>query len=464
MIHFPMLGTVATLACTAVLANSANSNVDLGLYLDRKPTIKESALNYTAAKFEPRVGCYLGAFIDLDLTNTATYLDRVGKTRRLPQPFEEATGKAHASYFYYMGYGSRLAYDWISRLGNEGKIVHIALEPNNGLEYVKDDTYLQELAMGFANTNVPIFLRFASEMNGPWVKYSGNAKLYREKFRLVSQVMKKYAPNVAMVWCPYTTPSSQIKQYYPGDDVVDWVGINMYSVTFYDQDPKKPAKQVHPVDMLEYVYQTYSAKKPMMIGEYGATHWSALEQKSTRDFARRTIQALYSALPRKYPRIKCINYFNGNNLVLEHRKNNNYAVTQDQATLETYKSAIEDPYFLSYVADANGFPQSNPLAVPVSGSAPTGTELLPEIPIAVKNKQKVSGAIMFSGWYKDHTGSTSLRFKIDGATFHLGESKDKWKVELDTTRVKNGLHEIALLAQVNGKTIASQSVQILVEN
>lgn len=459
-----MLGSAASIICAASLSSTLAESQNLGLYIDRKPTANEASKNYTSAKYEPRFGCYLGAFIDLDSSNESTYLDRVGKTRRLPNPFETATGKIHATYFYYMGYGSRLAYDWISKLGNEGKIVHIALEPNNGLEYVRDDNYLRELAEGLAATNVPIFIRFASEMNGPWVKYHGNPKLYKEKFRLVSQTMKKYAPNVAMVWCPYTTPSSQIKPYYPGDDVVDWVGVNMYSVTYFDQDPKKPAKQIHPVEMLDYVYETYSAKKPIMIGEYGATHWSALEQKSTRGFAQKTIQALYTALPRKYPRVKCINYFNGNNLELDHRKNNNYAVTQDAPTLKTYKSVIEDPFYLSYVADTNGFPQSNPYAIPVSGNAPTGLDLLPIMPLPAQNKQVVSGPVMFSGWYKDHSGNTSLRFKIDGATFHFGETKDNWKVEVDTTRVKNGPHTIDLLAQRDGKTIASKSIQIIVQN
>lgn len=455
---------VAALAATAALGAPSAASLGLGLYIDRKPTPQEAVKNYTAAKFEPRYGCYLGAFIDLDSTLTDTYLDRVGKTRRLPGQFEEKTGKAHATYFYYMGYGSRTAYDWISKLGNDGKIVHIALEPNNGLEWVKDDEYLKELANTFANTRTPIFLRFASEMNGPWTKYHGDPKLYTEKFRLVARVMHQYAPNVAMVWCPYTNPTSQIKPYYPGDDAVDWVGVNMYSVTFFDQDRNKPAKHIHPVDMLDYVYNLYSEKKPIMIGEYGATHWSALENKSTSDFARRSILALYTALPRKYPRVKCIDYFNGNNLVLEHRKNNNYAVTQNPAVLKTYKNAIEDPYFLSYVADANGYPQSNPFAVPVSGEAPAIADLMPLSPMPLKEGQVVSGAVMFSGWAKDHTGSTHLRFKIDGNTFHLGETKDSWRVELDTSRISNGPHKIELIAQRDGKTIASKAMTINVDN
>lgn len=456
------MGALSTILAAATIVAPAPG--ELGFYIDRKPTAQEASANYTAQKFEPRIGCYIGAFLDLDSTNTDTYVDQVGKTRRLPRSFEEKTGREHATYFYYMGYGSRTAHDWIARLGNDGKIVHIALEPNNGLEWVKNDAYLVNLAKAFAESRTPIFLRFASEMNGPWVKYSGNAKLYREKFRLVAEVMKEHAPNVAMVWCPYATPTTPIKQFYPGNDVVDWIGVNMYSVTYHNQNKNQPAKHIHPTEMLDYVYRVYSKYKPIMIGEFGATHFSALENKSTAEFANRSILALYSALPRKYPRVKCINYFNANNLVLDHRKNNNYAVTQNPSVLQTYKSAVASPYFLSYVVDQNGYPQPNPYAVPVSGEAPTALETLPETPLPIKAGQTLSGKIMLSGWVKDHSGATTLRFQVDGRTFHHGKTKGEWQVELDTRKLTNGPHTLQLTAEQNGKATATQTIKVKVNN
>ncbi|MDK3156266.1 glycosyl hydrolase [Kamptonema cortianum] len=343
-----MLRRIAVIALSlavAVCHAEQISSRGFGLYVDRVPTVDEAARNFTGAKFEPQVGCYAGAYIDLDSTITETFTDRTNRVRRLPSQFESKVGKPHATYFYYMGYRSRLAYDWIEKLGHEGKIVHIALEPNLGLEWVKDDDYLEEMATMFAKSGAPIFLRFASEMNGPWVKYHGNPKLYIEKFRLIATKMREKAPNVAMVWCPYATPVSPIRDYYPGDEYVDWVGVNLYSVTYFNQNINQPAKHVHPISMLEYVYDLYSAKKPIMVGEYGATHFSALEGKPTVDFATRALMGMYEALPRAYPRVKCINYFSGNNLVLDHRKNNNYALTQHPRMLDTYRNIISAPYF-----------------------------------------------------------------------------------------------------------------------
>ncbi len=316
------------------------------------------------AKFEPERGCYLGAYIDLDPDMKQEFIDQSGKRRRLPEEFESNVGRPHAIYFFYLGYGQPLPSDWISYLDSRQKYVHIALEPNGGLEQVVEDDYLRNLAVGLRMTGARIFIRFASEMNGPWVRYHGDPKLYREKFRLVARVMHELAPNVAMVWCPYAMPTGPIRDYYPGDDAVDWVGVNLYNVTYFNQDPRTPAHHVEPDHLLSYVYRTYSARKPIMIGEYATTHFSALENRYVISFATENIQRLYRLLPIRFPRVKAIHYFNSNNLQLAHRVNNDYRVTSDPKVLAAYQSAISGPYFLSQ-PQSPAMPPSNIKATPL---------------------------------------------------------------------------------------------------
>ncbi|QYK53315.1 MAG: hypothetical protein KF824_00140 [Fimbriimonadaceae bacterium] len=447
---------------TAVPLISQASGDGFALYADRVPTAAEAAKNYTNAKFEPRIGCYAGAFIDLDSTILETFQDKTGKVRRMPWAFESVVGKEHATYFYYMGYGSRPAFDWVSKLGDSNKIVHIALEPNNGLDPIKEDQYLLDFAKGLGETKTKIFLRFASEMNGPWVNYHGSPSKYIEKFRLVANVMKRFAPNVAMVWCPYATPTSPIPNYYPGDEYVDWVGVNIYSVTYYDQDPKKPASRVHPVQLLDYIYSRYAKKKPIMVGEYGATHFSALENKPTTDFAKRSIIAMYESLPRAYPRVKCINYFNANNLELAHRKNNNYAVTQNAEVLNLYRSLISQPYFLSAATDSNGYIDQSAVITPVSGDQVT--TLFPVQPLPVMQKQKLSGVVKLSGWIEDLSGSVKMRFMVNGKTVHIGESKDDWSYPLDTVEYQNGQLKLELRAEKSGKVLKKYPITVTIAN
>lgn len=444
----------------------ANS-LGLGVYLDRTPTNQEINANYTGAKHEPKVGCYLGAFIDLDSTLKQTFTDQTQKVRKMPEEFEAIVKKPHASYFFYMGWGRPIAVDWITYLGMTGKIVHIALEPNNGLSEVKDDWYLKHLADDLKKTEAKIFLRFASEMNGPWVKYSGNPKLYREKFRLVSQIMKKRAPNVAMVWCPYTTPRGPIDSYYPGDEYVDWVGVNMYSVTYFNQDRSQPAAHIHPIEMLEPIYNKYSKRKPIMIGEFGATHYSSLEKKSQVAFAQRAITSLYSALPRVFPRVKSIYYFNGNNLELAHRLNNNYAVTQNASVLQTYREAIASPYFLSSntgrIAKLEGI--GNFSMEPVDGSSlPEFENVLPNRPMAVNTGDVLQGVASLSVWMKHHTGGLKVKVTLGDQVVHTATTKSGWSFTIDTKKFGNGSHLLVVEVFSGSKKLDVQKLRVKILN
>ncbi|MCU0316237.1 MAG: hypothetical protein MUC92_06565 [Fimbriimonadaceae bacterium] len=302
--------------------------------------------NPRLAKYEPESGCYLGAFIDLDPNQGKTFLCQNGHTRKLPDEFEKKTGKEHAMYFFYLGYGRPLPMDWVLRLHELDKYVHVALEPNDGLDKVKDDQYLRDLADEMHKSGARIFLRFASEMNGNWVAWNGNPRQYIEKWRLVTRVMRERAPNVAMVWCPYTFPRGNIDSYYPGDEWVDWVGVNMYSVTYFNQNKRTPAKDIVASSMLDAVYQRYSARKPIFICEYGVTSYSALEDKEIPDFAIEKLSELFRSIRTKYPRVKAINYFSANALLLTHRRNNDYTLTGNQRVLQTYRDLIQDDFWI----------------------------------------------------------------------------------------------------------------------
>lgn len=308
---------------------------------------EESKVNPQLAKYEPETGCYLGAYIDLADELKEVYVDRTGKNRKFPFEFEEKVNKEHAMYFFYLGYGQEVPMDWLQYLALQDKFVHIALEPNQGLDRVKDDIYLRRFADDLYASGAKVFLRFASEMNGPWTNYHGDPELYIEKWRLLTQVMRDRAPNVAMVWCPYTTPETPIATYYPGDEWVDWVGVNMYSVSFFNQRSGQPAFHVKPRELLEFVYDEYSDRKPIMIGEYGTSHYSALESAYLIDYAVNNLESLYGDLETRFPRVKAINYFNTNNLKLQHRQNNNYSVTHNEEVLDAYQLAVSSPHFLS---------------------------------------------------------------------------------------------------------------------
>jgi hypothetical protein len=419
----------------------AHGRAEAALYLTRTPTPNEVNRRTTRAKYEPETGCYLGAFIDFDSTLKQPIRDQNRHIHQDPAGFESIVQKPHAMYFFYLGYGRALPLDWVRFLAQRNKFVHIALEPNQGLVKVKDNVYLRRLADDMGRSGAKIFLRFASEMNGPWTKYHGDPKLYREKFRLVYQVMKKRAPNVALVWCPYMSPTSCISDYYPGDDATDWVGVNLYNVTYHNNSADDPSEHEHPADLLAYVYKRYAARKPIMICEYAATHYSQVEGKPRPDFAARKILTLYAALPRLYPRVKCINYFDSNNVAFaSHRPHNDYSVTNDPFVTAAYRYAISSPHYLSA-----------PQTVPP-----------PPIPMPLRDGETLRGKVRLSCWGRAPSDILTVRYRVDGFIIYTAHRPDLWECIWDAGSVRPGKHKITLeVLRSGGKVAATQTLTVV---
>ena len=285
------------------------------------------------AKYEPRHGCYLGAFVSQD--------KNVQGDMRL---FEEVVGKGHASYLRYVGYGTPFPVKWVQEVRALGAVPNIALEPNDGLPQVKDNAYLRTFARAAAESGGPVFLRFASEMNGDWTPWHENPQKYRYKFRLVHDVFAEEAPNVALVWTPYCLPQHNIDRYYPGDDYVDWVGINLYSVHHHDGREDRPAYREDPTDLLAGVYRRYADRKPIQISEFAATHYCLACNDYVDDFAITKMRQLYRALPARFPRVKMIYWFSWDTVAGKSAENN-YAVTDDPRVRDAYYRLIAPDYF-----------------------------------------------------------------------------------------------------------------------
>ncbi len=310
-----------------------------------------ASLPATADGYVPVDGCYLGAYIELD---AATGGDL--------HAFEELVGKPHASYFRYVGYGSPFPFRWVREMHALGVLPHIAWEPNDGLGPVDEDDYLRGWAEAAGRTGGPVFLRYASEMNGTWQAYSGDPQAFIRKWRTVTQIMRELAPNVIMVWCPFATPQATIDQYYPGDEWVDWVGVNIYSVHHYDGDITKPALD-DPRELLQYVYDRYAPRKPIAICEYAATHYCAACGQDVTAFGLEQMTRLYESLPTRFPRVKMITWFCVDT-VGSGLASNDYSLTGSPAFLERYRTLIADDYFLGRIPDVSRLVASLPPITP----------------------------------------------------------------------------------------------------
>jgi hypothetical protein len=181
------------------------------------------------------------------------------------------------------------------QLGREQRIVHVfypwdgaipSAEPAvaasstlmvswHGTAYRKilngsSDRTIVRVARKLAGMERPILLRWGWEMNGDWFEWDGshngdNPGAYVQAWRRLHRIFREQgAHNVAWVWSPNWNSSpdtswNRFQRYYPGDDVVDWVGVSGYD--FFGESPRT---------LFSAVTAAYGDRKPIILSETAA--------------------------------------------------------------------------------------------------------------------------------------------------------------------------------------------------
>jgi hypothetical protein len=298
--------------------------------------------SFSQAKFQPKSGCYIGAFVQPDNNvngDIATFEN------------ERWTGKKHTGYLTYSAYGKPFPQAYAEKCKATGAFIQIGFEPDT-LAAVSDGPYLRRWARAAQKMGVPVFLRYASEMNGEWVPWFGKPTLYKEKWRIVHRVMREEAPNVAMVWCANWSPNvvgdstRSIMPYYPGDEYVDWVAGDFYMWgPYWDTHNQESGIDVR--TKLSIVYNMFP-NKPFMICEWGAAHQefrpNATQPTDTHEYCIDNMNKIYQNLAAQFPRVGGVFWFDYDS----HTTNqSNFLLTDDLRVLSNYRSVISSDYFLS---------------------------------------------------------------------------------------------------------------------
>lgn len=293
-------------------------------------TIARSALK--RAKYEPVRGAYLGAA--LDYTGLSGEGSQVGPMADIMGDWENESWRENAIYVQFTPFphedGAFPSWDsdpkgWASIADFCNAAAALDAAPMLTLEPKKPRVFVdgwkegasaydatRALAISLGRWNKPAFVRFGHEMNGSWYPWSEWSDLnknmrrdpgeetgfyaadYRKAYRNVALLLRKHAPNVALVWCPNSgllggDRRDVFAPFYPGDDVVDWVALDIYERGWTMPVPgsklwggqlaynltRDMADDPSTLDKNESVnfYETYAVKKnkPMMLAETGAT-------------------------------------------------------------------------------------------------------------------------------------------------------------------------------------------------
>ena len=206
------------------------------------------------------------------------------------------------------------------------------------------DDYIDSWARGLSAYGAPVLLRFAHEMTDqphyPWaVGVNGNtAAEYVAAWRHVRAIFDRYPTgNVKWVWSPQmlgdaseAVHASRYQSVYPGDDLVDWLGLDVYN-TGTRLDWGTPRwRSFREVLSTPYAAITALSDKPVLLAEVGSSETGGSK-------AEWITSALSTELA-AFPRVRALVWF-------DIAKEDAWTLHSSQTAFEAWLSAASQPAF-----------------------------------------------------------------------------------------------------------------------
>ena len=194
------------------------------------------------------------------------------------------------------------------------------------------DTSIDAFCVALKELNRPAFVRIGYEFNGSWNGYKPETYIAAWK-RIVNAMRAHQLDEVATVWCYCTDLRTleSIMDWYPGDDWVDWWGIDLFS-----------AGDFASADTVKFMRLAREHGFPVMIGESTPRYVGVLEGERSWN----TWFAPYFDFILRNPNLKAFCYINWN--WADYPRWHNWGdarIRQNGEVLARYRQAISDPIF-----------------------------------------------------------------------------------------------------------------------
>ena len=249
---------------------------------------------------------------------------------------DQRIGRKPAVHLTYYDFKSD---DWIKSPVSaadfaDGRIPLVNVEPNNikftDIVNGKYDTLLTRRADDAKALGKQFFVDFAAEMNGDEGWGGHDPAKYIAAWRHLHDIfVARGATNVVWVWCPNNedaegTPAAM--KYYPGDQYVDWTGIDGYNWGTSDPDFVWQSFR----DVFAGLYPQLAAKgKPIIIAEMASDEAGGSKAA--------WIDAIVPTLKSTYPLIKAIVWFDVD-------KERHWQINSSSAALAAYQRMAKNAY------------------------------------------------------------------------------------------------------------------------
>jgi mannan endo-1,4-beta-mannosidase len=308
----------------------------------------------------------LGAFVPQALDDSVPYNEFIGAIGRAPDFlvwYEDwANGNFNSGHRTYLNTIDERnltpVIDW-EPFDSDGPTIDQPAYKLSTISRGNHDSYIDSWAEGLAAYGKPVFIKFAHEMNGSWfpwgVGVNGNvAGDIVDAWRHIhGRFARAGADNVRWVWVPnkvYDTIPASFHQVYPGDDYVDWIGVNGYNwgaSVYWESCPCQSRWETF-AEVFDRSYRDLVAlaDKPIMIGE------TASSEKGD-DKASWITNALVQELPNRYPKVRALTWFHTKATGLDTNQNGevvptatvDWRITSSEEARRAFRDAVANEYY-----------------------------------------------------------------------------------------------------------------------
>ncbi|MDT0187111.1 OpgC domain-containing protein [Microbacterium sp. ARD31] len=229
------------------IARGVSAGLVLGALVVASPA-SAALLEPDEAPLAPESGAYFGVTLDWGTDSAAAQAERLGAA---PAVFEHVTPlpvtDAEAEYLE----------QFLRQAAAQGALPVVSLHPDTGLADF-DDADAREAVAHLIDARdeqtSPVYVRFAPDMNAPWVPWGQDPEAYVGAFRVFAEALREGLPDAALVWSPFdgagypfagapassdpavdtdgdgelTSGDDPYGPYDPGAEYVDWVGLTAY--------------------------------------------------------------------------------------------------------------------------------------------------------------------------------------------------------------------------------------------
>ncbi|MGL4344455.1 MAG: hypothetical protein ACRCTE_04590 [Cellulosilyticaceae bacterium] len=321
-----LLGIVFSLCIQSGCSMNQNNSIEVIAPLtESKYTDLEIYIESATAKgpYEPDRGIYLGAYTE-DNTEMGDGMNT----------YEELLGVDQAFRVFQFTKENPVTDQDLLRCIADQKTPYIKVLLTD--EFDSIDIY-QLVGSLRSKYKTPIFIELF-----PITEKIKDTTEYKVAYQEAYEIIKKYLPNAVIVWSIDVQKAHESQLYYPGDSVVDWVGLNVFMPRFLNGVLYEPDIS----QRLDMWYKNFQEHKPMMISGLAVSHFSRYDHTYTLENTKSKLEFFYKKIPESYPRIKGILYVDVDMGQVVSGGMEDYRISSQPQLLEYMSSVLQNPYYL----------------------------------------------------------------------------------------------------------------------